>query len=96
MHSICQQTLVANFTNAELQRHGLDVEGLLRTPLCVSSSIGWRTRSLTSPPPSPKSNAEQAAGFAADAGIPKTAAPTHKLPFRATSRTPEADVPSCP
>jgi len=29
MHLICQQTLVANFTNSELQRHGMDVEGLL-------------------------------------------------------------------
>jgi hypothetical protein len=29
MHSICQQTLIANFSNSELQRHGMDVEGLL-------------------------------------------------------------------
>jgi hypothetical protein len=29
MHPICQQTLIANFTNAELQRHGTDVEALL-------------------------------------------------------------------
>ncbi len=29
MHSICQQTLMANFTNSELQRHGMDVEALL-------------------------------------------------------------------
>lgn len=29
MHPICQQTLIANFTNSELQRHGMDVEGLL-------------------------------------------------------------------
>lgn len=29
MHPICQQTLIANFTNSELQRHGLDVEALL-------------------------------------------------------------------
>ena len=29
MHSICQQTLIANFTNSELQRHGMDVEALL-------------------------------------------------------------------
>ena len=26
MHPICQQTLTANFTNSELQRHGMDVE----------------------------------------------------------------------
>lgn len=29
MHPVCQQTLMANFTNSELQRHGMDVEGLL-------------------------------------------------------------------
>ena len=32
MHPICQQTLIANFTNSELQRHGMDVEGLLANP----------------------------------------------------------------
>jgi hypothetical protein len=29
MHPICQQTLIANFTNSELQRHGMEVAGLL-------------------------------------------------------------------
>lgn len=29
MHPICQQTLTANFTNSELQRHGMEVAGLL-------------------------------------------------------------------
>jgi hypothetical protein len=29
MHPICQQTLIANFTNSELQRHGTDVDALL-------------------------------------------------------------------
>ena len=29
MHPICQQMLIANFTNSELQRYGMDVEGLL-------------------------------------------------------------------
>ena len=29
MHPICQQTLVANFTNSELQRHAANVEVLL-------------------------------------------------------------------
>ncbi len=29
MHPICQQTLITNFTNSELQRYGMDVEGLL-------------------------------------------------------------------
>ncbi|ATE65878.1 hypothetical protein COO09_06715 [Rhizorhabdus dicambivorans] len=32
MHPICQKTLMANFTNSELQRHGMDVEGLLANP----------------------------------------------------------------
>lgn len=32
MHPICQQTLRANFTNSELQRHGTDVEALLANP----------------------------------------------------------------
>ncbi len=31
MHPICQQALIANFTNSELQRHGMDVEG----PACA-------------------------------------------------------------
>lgn len=29
MHPICQQTLITNFTNSELQRHALDVDALL-------------------------------------------------------------------
>lgn len=32
MHPICQQTLISNFTNSELQRHALDVEALLANP----------------------------------------------------------------
>ncbi len=32
MHPICQQTLMANFTNSELQRYGMDVDGLLANP----------------------------------------------------------------
>ncbi len=32
MHPICQNTLIANFTNSELQRHALDVEALLANP----------------------------------------------------------------
>ena len=32
MHPICQQTLIANFTNSELQRYGLDVDLLLANP----------------------------------------------------------------
>ncbi len=40
MHSICQQTLIANFTNSELQRHGMDVEGLLANP-SVRKFVDW-------------------------------------------------------
>ena len=40
MHSICQQTLIANFTNSELQRHGLDVAGLLDNPN-VRKFVDW-------------------------------------------------------
>lgn len=40
MHSICQQTLVANFTNSELQRHGMDVDGLLANPN-VRKFVDW-------------------------------------------------------
>jgi len=29
MHPICQQTVIANFTNSELQRYGTDVDSLL-------------------------------------------------------------------
>ncbi len=40
MHSICQQTLIANFTNSELQRHGLDVDALLAN-LNVRKFVDW-------------------------------------------------------
>jgi hypothetical protein len=40
MHPICQQTLTANFSNAELQRHGLNVEGLLAHPN-VRKLVNW-------------------------------------------------------
>ncbi len=40
MHSICQQTLVAHFTNSELQRHGMDVEALLTNPN-VRKFVDW-------------------------------------------------------
>jgi len=32
MHPICQQTLISNFTNSELQRHALDVEAIVANP----------------------------------------------------------------
>lgn len=40
MHPICQQTLITNFTNSELQRHGMDVAGLLATPT-VRKFVDW-------------------------------------------------------
>lgn len=40
MHPICQQTLITNFTNFELQRHGMDVEGLLADPK-VRKFVDW-------------------------------------------------------
>ena len=40
MHPICQQTLIANFTNSELQRHGMDVAGLLANP-AVRKFVDW-------------------------------------------------------
>ena len=40
MHPICQQTLMANFTNSELQRHGMDVEALLANP-AVRKFVDW-------------------------------------------------------
>ena len=40
MHPICQQTLIANFTNSELQRYGLDAEGLLANPV-VRKFVDW-------------------------------------------------------
>ncbi|MDF8334815.1 hypothetical protein [Novosphingobium cyanobacteriorum] len=40
MHGICQQTLTANFTNSELQRHGLDVEALLANP-AIRKFVDW-------------------------------------------------------
>ena len=40
MHPICQQTLITQFTNSELQRHGMDVEGLLADP-AVRKFVDW-------------------------------------------------------
>lgn len=40
MHPICQQTLTANFTNSELQRHGTDVDALLANP-DVRRFVDW-------------------------------------------------------
>ena len=40
MHPICQQTVTVNFTNSELQRHGMDVEGLLANP-AIRKFVDW-------------------------------------------------------
>ena len=40
MHPICQQTLIANFTNTELQRHAMDVDALLANPN-VRKFVDW-------------------------------------------------------
>ena len=40
MHPICQQTLIANFTNSELQRYGTDVESLSANPP-VRKFVDW-------------------------------------------------------
>jgi len=40
MHPICQNALIANFTNSELQRHGMDVAGLLADPT-VRKFVDW-------------------------------------------------------
>lgn len=40
MHPICQQTLMARFTNSELQRHGLDVESVRADP-AVRKFLDW-------------------------------------------------------
>ena len=40
MHPICQQTVMANFTNSELERFGLDVDGLLANPN-VRKFVNW-------------------------------------------------------
>ncbi|OBX20482.1 hypothetical protein A9995_01850 [Erythrobacter sp. QSSC1-22B] len=40
MHPICQQALIANFTNSELQRHAMDVDALLANPN-VRKFVDW-------------------------------------------------------
>ena len=40
MHPICQQMLITQFTNSELQRHGMEVEGLLADP-AVRKFVDW-------------------------------------------------------
>lgn len=40
MHPICQQAVTANFTNSELERHGMDVDGLLADPN-VRKFVDW-------------------------------------------------------
>lgn len=52
MHPVCQQTLIATFTNAELQRYGTDVEALLAHP-AVRKFVDWvanKPVDFTAPP----------------------------------------------
>jgi hypothetical protein len=43
MHPICQQTLIANFTNSELQRYAMDVDALLANSN-VRKFVDWVAR----------------------------------------------------
>ena len=40
MHPICQQTVTANFTHSELERYGMDAEGLLASP-AIRKFVDW-------------------------------------------------------
>jgi hypothetical protein len=40
MHAICQNTLITQFTNSELQRAGMDAEVLLANP-AVRKFVDW-------------------------------------------------------
>jgi hypothetical protein len=40
MHAICQQMLITTFTNSELQRYGMDSDGLLDNPE-VRKFVDW-------------------------------------------------------
>jgi hypothetical protein len=40
MHPICQQTVIANFTNSELQRHGMNAAGVLDNPN-IRKFVDW-------------------------------------------------------
>ncbi|WP_033919543.1 hypothetical protein [Sphingomonas sp. 37zxx] len=40
MHPICQKTVTTTFTNSELQRHGMDVAGLLANP-SIQKFVDW-------------------------------------------------------
>ena len=58
MHPICQQTLIANFTNSELQRHAADVDALLANPN-VRKFVDWvAKRTPISRLPQQKSSAD--------------------------------------
>ena len=40
MHPICQQAVTANFTNTELQRRGMNADGLLADP-AMRKFVDW-------------------------------------------------------
>jgi len=45
MHPICQQMLITDFTNSELQRYRTDVDGLLADP-AVRKFVDWVAQDL--------------------------------------------------
>jgi len=40
MHPICQQTVIAHFTNSQLERFGMDADGLLADP-AIRKFVDW-------------------------------------------------------
>jgi hypothetical protein len=50
MDPICQQALLATFTNSELHDHGMDIDGLFADPTDRRFVDGWRRRIPISPP----------------------------------------------
>jgi len=40
MHPICQQTLISHFTNSQLERFGMDVDGILLDP-AIRKFVDW-------------------------------------------------------
>lgn len=40
MHPICQNMLITNFSNSQLERYGMDAEGLLAEPV-VAKFVAW-------------------------------------------------------
>jgi len=45
MHPVCQQMLITDFINSELQRYRTDVDGLLADPV-VRKFVDWVAQDL--------------------------------------------------